>query len=79
MIKFAEIRTDYIEEIPNEPRVHLQYVDTWKTDNNDEEGHSVARVDLDTNEIEWLDTRPEYITNPDIILAIADIIRKNTL
>lgn len=76
MVHFGEIRTNYIEEFEGKD---YQYIDTWRTADDNEEGHSVAKVDLETGEVIWFDTNKNIISNPQIIVAIADIIKRNNL
>lgn len=74
MEHYSEIRTDYIEE--DDDRTYC-YVDAWLSDSDDEDGHSIAKVDLDTGIPIWFDF--SEISNPQIILAIADIIKKHNI
>ena len=50
MSKYAEIRNDYINEEEN-----AVYIDAWLTENDNEEGTVIAKVDLDTLTVEYLD------------------------
>ena len=67
-MRYSEIRTDYVSE---ENGHRYCYVDVWETDEYDEEGHSVAMVNLDNGDITWTDM--SAIRNPQVILAIAEI------
>lgn len=66
-MRYAEIRTDYIED------GKFCYIDTWMTGDDNEEGHSVAKVNLHNGDIVWLDRTA--IGNPQIALTIVEIIR----
>lgn len=79
MTHYAEIRTDYIDCTHFEGDADFQYVDTWQTTDNDEDGHSVAKVNLTSGEVIWTDTNRDVISNPQIILAIASIINEHKL
>lgn len=48
MSKWAEIRNDYFED-------NKLFIDAWLTDDGDEEGNVIAKIDVDTKEIEYLD------------------------
>lgn len=50
MSKYSEIRNDYINEEEN-----AVYIDAWFTDDDNEEGTVIAKVDLDTLAVEYLD------------------------
>lgn len=50
MSKWAEIRNDFICEDS-----HKIYIDAWLTDNDSEEGIVLARIDIDTHNIEYFD------------------------
>ena len=63
---YSEVRTDYVSE---ENGHRYCYVDVWETAEYDEEGHSVAMVNLDNGDITWTDMSD--IRNPQIIVAIA--------
>ena len=65
-MKIAEIRTDYIDE------QNLQYIDVWETDNDNEEGKTVAVVDLDTSKVIFFDNG--YRLNKRIKEAINNIL-----
>ena len=69
-MRYSEIRTDYVSE---ENGHRYCYVDVWETADYDEEGHSVAMVNLDNGDITWTDM--SAIRNPQVILAIAEIIK----
>lgn len=47
---WAEIRNDFYDE--EEGKV---FIDAWKTDIGDEEGDVIAKVDVKTGEVEYLD------------------------
>ena len=50
-IEPTEIRTDYIDD------QNLQHIDCWFTDDNSEEGRTVAVLDLDTQKVIFFDNR----------------------
>ena len=50
MSKYAEIRNDYINEEEN-----TVYIDAWLTGDDNEEGTVIAKVNLDTLAVEYLD------------------------
>ena len=50
MSKYAEVRSNYYDDIEG-----VQTVDAWKTDRDDEEGEVIAKIHLDTKEVEYLD------------------------
>ena len=69
-MRYSEIRTDYVSE---ENGHRYCYVDVWETADYDEDGHSVAMVNLDNGDITWTDM--SAIRNPQVALAIAEIIK----
>ena len=48
--KWAEIRADYYDD-----EEEKQYIDAWETDDDDEEGSVIAKIDLASGEVEYLD------------------------
>lgn len=50
MSYWAEIRSDFIDE-----RENKVYIDAWFTMDDSEEGEIIAKIDLDTKEVEYLD------------------------
>ena len=48
--KWSEIRIDFFDIEENK-----WFVDAWKTDDDDEEGSVIAKIDLDTETVEYLD------------------------
>ena len=50
MSKWAEIRNDFVCEDS-----HKIYIDAWNTDNDNEEGTVIARIDMNTKNIEYFD------------------------
>lgn len=50
MSKWAEIRNDFVCEDS-----HKIYIDAWTTDNDGEEGTVIARIDMNTKNIEYFD------------------------
>lgn len=48
MSKWIEIRNDYFED-------NKLFIDAYLTNNNDEEGSVIAKIDVNTKEIEYLD------------------------
>lgn len=50
MSKWNDIRSTYFDE--NEEK---QFVDAWKTDDDNEEGTVIAKIDLGDNTVEYLD------------------------
>ena len=55
MSKWAEIRSNYYDE-----EEEKQFVDAWLTDNDDEEGTVIAKIDLTTKTVEYLDADARY-------------------
>lgn len=50
MSKWVEIRNDFVCEDS-----HKIYIDAWSTDNDSEEETVLARIDMDTKNIEYFD------------------------
>lgn len=50
--KYREIRNNFVDEVD-----HKVYIDAWKTKNPNEEGSVIAKIDLATYEVEYLDER----------------------
>ena len=51
MSKYAEVRCNYYDD--EEER---WYVDAWFTDDDNEEGIVIAKIDLENKKVEYLDT-----------------------
>jgi len=64
--KISEIRTDHIDD------QNLQHIDVWLTDDNDEEGKTIAVVDLDTKKVIFFDNG--YRMNEEVKIAIKEIV-----
>lgn len=65
---YAEIRNDFYNDA--EGKV---FIDAWKTDDDNEEGSVIAKVDILTKEIEYLD--PAAKADPYAQELIADVIK----
>lgn len=50
--KYREIRNNFVDE-----EDHKVYIDAWKTKNPNEEGSVIAKIDLATYEVEYLDEK----------------------
>jgi len=50
MSKWLEIRNDFVDEEENKV-----YIDAWRTFDGDETGTVIAKIDIDTNNVEYLD------------------------
>lgn len=50
--KYRKIRNNFVDE-----EDHKVYIDAWKTKNPNEEGSVIAKIDLATYEVEYLDER----------------------
>ena len=50
MSKYGEVRNDYYDDLENKI-----YIDAWFTDDDNEEGVVVAKVNCETHEVEYLD------------------------
>lgn len=50
--KYREIRNNFVDE-----EDYKVYIDAWKTKNPNEEGSVIAKIDLTTYEVEYLDER----------------------
>lgn len=50
MSKWSEIRNDFVCEDS-----HKIYIDAWLTDDDNEEGVVIARIDMETKNIEYFD------------------------
>lgn len=48
--KYAEIRTDYVDEDEN-----IVYVDAWKSPDDNEEGTVIAKIHQNNSTVEYLD------------------------
>lgn len=48
MSKWAEIRNDFFDD-------NKMFIDAWLTDDDNEEGVVIAKIDVNTKEIEYLD------------------------
>lgn len=55
MSKWAEIRSDYYDD-----EEEKQYIDAWLTDDNNEDGKVIAKINLATKEVEYLDSDARY-------------------
>ena len=55
MSKWAEIKSDYYDD-----EEEKQYVDAWLTDDGNEEGKVIAKINLATKEVEYLDSDARY-------------------
>lgn len=55
MSKYSEVRSDFFDE-----EEQKQYVDAWLTDDDNEEGESIAKIDLATGQVEYLDPDARY-------------------
>ncbi len=51
MSKYAEIRNDFYDDIE-----HKVYIDAWFTDDDNEPGFVIAKVNYKTKEVEYLGT-----------------------
>ena len=65
---YAEVRNDYYDS--EEGKV---FIDAWETDDGDEEGSVVAKVDVATKGVEYLD--PAARTDPYAQELITDALR----
>jgi hypothetical protein len=50
MSKYAEVRSDFYDD-----EEEKQFVDAWMSDDDNEEGTVIAKIDLATGEVEYLD------------------------
>lgn len=50
MSKYAEVRGNFYDDIEE-----VQLIDAWATDNDNEEGVVIAKVHLDTKQVDYLD------------------------
>jgi len=66
MKNIAEIRADYIDD------QNLLHIDCWFTDDDNEEGKTVAIVDLDTKKIIFFDNR--YRLNEKVMRLLTEIL-----
>ena len=55
MSKWSEIRCDFYDE-----EEEKWYVDAWLTDDENEEGTVIAKIDLATKTVEYLDADARY-------------------
>lgn len=53
--KYAEIRTNYIDEENN-----VICIDAWKTIDGNEEGAVIAKIHINTKTVEYLDNDARY-------------------
>lgn len=73
MSKWAEIRNDFYDD--EEQKV---YIDAWETDDDNEEGTVIAKVDYKTKEVEYLDEKAKTDSYAqEIIKETFDDIDKN--
>lgn len=47
---YGEIRNDYFDDIENK-----WFIDAWKTDDDNEEGTVIAKIDHDTLDVTYID------------------------
>ena len=52
--KWAEVRNDFIDEFEGKC-----YIDAWETDDHNEEGRVIAKIDINTKTVEYLDEDAE--------------------
>lgn len=71
MSKWAEIRNDFVCEDS-----HKVYIDAWLTDDDNEEGVAIARIDMDTKKIEYFDedAKTDDYAQEMIVDAIEEIV-----
>lgn len=50
MSKYAEIRSNYVDEDEG-----MVFIDAWYTDDDNEEGEVIAKVSIKTKKVEYLD------------------------
>ncbi len=50
MSKYAEVRGNFYDDIEE-----VQLIDAWTTDDDNEEGIVIAKVHLDTKQVDYLD------------------------
>ncbi len=55
MSKYADVQCNYYNDIEQK-----YCVDAWYTDDGDEEGEVIAKIDLATQEVEYLDPDAEH-------------------
>lgn len=55
MSKWAEIRCDFYDD-----EEEKWFVDAWLTDNDNEEGTLIAKIDLATKKVEYIDADERY-------------------
>lgn len=55
MSKWAEIRCDFYDD-----EEEKWFVDAWLTDNDNEEGTVIAKIDLATKKVEYIDADARY-------------------
>lgn len=55
MSKWAEVKSDYFDEDEN-----IWCVDAWLTDDGNEEGKVIAKVNPNTKTVEYLDVDARY-------------------
>ena len=53
--KYGEVRADYYDD-----EEEKQFIDAWLTANDNEEGMVIAKIDLATKEVEYLDPDARY-------------------
>ena len=71
MSKWAEIRCDFVDEI--EGKI---YIDGWFTMDYDEDGEVIAKINIETKNVEYLDEDAEFDDYAQEVIknAIKDII-----
>ena len=55
MSKWTEIRCDFYDD-----EEEKWFVDAWLTDDDNEEGTVIAKIDLDSKTVEYIDTDAKY-------------------
>lgn len=65
---YGEIRADYYDE-----KEKKYYIDAWETDNDNEEGKVIAKID-NKGSIEYLDKRAE--TDPYVQEVVAEVLEE---
>ena len=67
MNKISEIKTDHIDD------QNLQHIDCWFSESNDEEGRTIAVVDLDTKKVIFFDN--SFRMNEMVKTAIDKVVK----
>ena len=50
MGSWVDIRSDYVDDTDVDKGIVTLYIDAWRTDDDNEEGHSIATITLDQTE-----------------------------